>query len=114
MALIDVKIKEIKRANGQTEVLVNVYRGAITTEDEALEDGTTQPVTRYRRAGKVASKNFIVDGEYTEDQVHKFVAAKVNQLAEQLGHTVIDKQKLDKAQVTTAVDVMKNLRETTL
>ena len=114
MALIDVKISEVKYSDGQTAAKVNIFRGAITTEDESQTDGTIKSVTRYRRAGKVASKNFIVDGEYTEDQVHKFVAAKVNQLAEQLGHTVIDKQKLDKAQVTTAVDVMKNIRETAL
>jgi len=94
MALIDYKFRRTKRiSNSKTEVVMAIYSGAITTEDEMdINGGGMVPVTRYRRTVLLEEFTKVVSGNIPEQAAVKRCNKILKDYANENGHTVIQEQ----------------------
>lgn len=93
MALIDYKFHRTKQvSNNKTEVVMAIYDGAITTEDEYDLSGNLQPVTRYRRNSKLEEITRIVSGKIPAQAAVRRCNKILKDYADENGHTVITEQ----------------------
>ena len=99
MALIDYKIVRIQRENRHIEIVVRLYRGSVTTQDELVGmQFVSTPITRYRRTAVVAQRKFTYDIPRDMTKEEFFVKArtylnkKLLDYAAANGHTVIDEE----------------------
>lgn len=107
MALLDYKIVRFSHEGRHVTADVRVYRGAITTAQEIV-DQSLQDVTRYRRTAKVLEKHFEYDvpSDMTRDEFLKKARAYLNKklldYATAHGHTVItDEQDITDLETVT-------------
>lgn len=62
MALYDYKFDRISEADSRVKVSCSFYEGDVTTEDEQVEGGAIEPVTRYRRTALIEQRSFDLHG----------------------------------------------------
>jgi len=100
---MDYKISTIKRYDNVTEVLVRVYEGAVTTENEEVTNPKTKklesmPVTRYRRTKVLGELNIKYRGDIAPTReerdiyLRRMIDEKVQAIATTEGKELITEQ----------------------
>lgn len=78
MKLTDYKIRIHRDPGKPTRVVMKIYEGAETTEDERDLDGNLVPVLRYRRTTKIGEKVLLIDETRSDDKLRDNCDVELN------------------------------------
>jgi len=109
MSNIDFKISSIKKSGGKTEVLARFYTGAVTIENEPV-DNEEKPVEAYRRTEKIGEKFYELEGDVPKEKIEALLRHELGLKATKLNTAAIVEQ-VKQAKDDTEAQKLVKLRE---